>query len=129
MKKTYQPKQSEVIRSTHTVDATGKVVGRLASQVATLLMGKHKANYSAHMDSGDRVVVKNGEAIVFTGRKNKDKVYQKHSGFPGGFKEVSVEKLRKIAPNRILEQAVYNMLPANRLRSQRMARLRFENNK
>ncbi len=126
MKKTYQPKQKEVKRSVHRIDAKGQVVGRIASEIATLLIGKHKPTYSAHMDSGDVVFVKNAGEAIFTGKKEDNKLYQSHSGFPGGFKETTPKRLRATHPNKILEKAVYNMLPSNRLRANRMTRLRFE---
>jgi large subunit ribosomal protein L13 len=123
MKKTYQPKQSEVTRSWHLVDAKDFVLGRLSTQVATYLMGKHKPSYSAHMDSGDFVVVVNSEKVLLTGKKKEQKKYRSHSGYPGGFKEVSFERLSQKDPSRIIEFAVYGMLPENRLRDVRMTRL------
>ncbi len=123
MIKTYQPKQKEVKRDWHLIDAKGKVLGRLASEVAVLLMGKQKATYSTHMDSGDNVVVINAEKIVLSGRKPEQKVYRSHSGYPGGFKEVSFAKMKKEHPNRVVEFAISGMLPDNRLKSDRMARL------
>ena len=123
MIKTYQPKGNDVKIAWHLIDAKGKVLGRLASEVAMLLMGKQKATYSTHMDSGDNVVVVNAEKIVTTGRKAEQKVYQSHSGYPGGFKEVSFEKMSKEHPARVLEFAIAGMLPDNRLKSDRMARL------
>lgn len=123
MTKTYQPKAKEIERKWHLIDAKGKVLGRLASDVAMLLMGKQKATYSTHMDSGDNVVVINAEKIVTTGRKAEQKVYRSHSGYPGGFKEVSFSKMSKEHPNRIVEFAIAGMLPDNRLKSDRMARL------
>lgn len=123
MIKTYQPKAKEVKRSWHLIDAKGKVLGRLASEVAMLLMGKQKATYSTHMDSGDNVVVVNAEKVIVTGRKPEQKVYRSHSGYPGGFKEVSFAKMHKEHPNRIVEFAISGMLPDNRLKSDRMARL------
>ncbi|MEK7100293.1 MAG: 50S ribosomal protein L13 [Patescibacteria group bacterium] len=123
MSKTYQPKQKEVKRDWHLIDAKGQVLGRLATKVAILLMGKQKATYSTHMDSGDNVVVVNAELINVTGNKAAQKVYQSHSGYPGGFKEVSFEKMSKLHPARIIEFAVKGMLPDNRLQSDRMARL------
>ena len=86
-------------------------------------MGKQKANYSTHMDSGDNVVIINCEKVKLTGRKKEQKVYRGHSGYPGGFKEVSFEKMFKEHPNRVIEFAVSGMLPDNRLKSDRMARL------
>lgn len=134
--KTYQPKEKEVKRAWHLIDAKGKVLGRLASEVAILLMGKQKATYSTHMDSGDNVVVVNAEKIVITGKKAEQKVYKSHSGYPGGFKEVSFDKMSKEHPNRVVEFAISGMLPDNRLKSDRMARLhvvkgtkhKYENN-
>lgn len=123
MAKTYQPKQKEVKRDWHLIDAKGQILGRLATNVATLLMGKQKATYSTHMDSGDNVVVINAELIKTTGRKAEQKVYRSHSGYPGGFKEVSFAKMSKEHPARVIEIAVYGMLPDNRLQSDRMARL------
>lgn len=121
--KTYQPTQKDVVRNWHLVDAKGKVLGRIATEIATYLMGKHKANYSAHMDSGDYVVVVNAKEVVLTGRKPEQKVYRSHSGYPGGFKEVSFDKMSKEHPERVIEFAVYGMLPENRLRADRMTRL------
>ncbi len=123
MIKTYQPKQKDINRQWHLIDAKGQVLGRLATKVAILLMGKQKPNYSAHMDSGDNVVIVNAEQIVLTGKKVYQKVYQGHSGYPKGFKEVSFEKMFKEHPARVLEIAIKGMLPDNRLQSDRMARL------
>ena len=136
MVKTFQPKQKEVKREWHLIDAKGEVLGRLASKVAILLIGKHKSTYSTHMDSGDNVVVVNAEKIVTTGKKNEQKVYRSHSGYPGGFKEVPFSKMSKEHPNRVVEFAISGMLPDNRLKSDRMARLhvtkgekhKYENN-
>lgn len=121
--KTYQPKQKEVTRNWHLIDAENEVLGRLSSRIAILLMGKHKATYSTHMDSGDNVVVINAEKILVTGKKAEQKVYRSHSGYPGGFKEVSFAKMSKEHPARILEFAISGMLPDNRLKSDRMVRL------
>lgn len=124
MKKTYQPKLHEVKRQWHIVDAKGQVLGRLASKIAKLLMGKHKTTYSTHMDMGDYVVVTNSKEVDITGRKSKQKVYYKHSGFPGGFKEISYEKWLTDSPNKIIEHAVNGMLPKNRLQKPRMRRMK-----
>lgn len=123
--KTYQPKAKEVKREWHLVDADNKVLGRVATQIAILLMGKQKPTYSAHMDSGDFVVVTNVEKIAVTGKKEAQKAYYGHSGYPGGFKEVAYSKLKNENPTRILELAVRRMLPVNRLRDDRMTRLRL----
>ncbi|MEK7526683.1 MAG: 50S ribosomal protein L13 [Patescibacteria group bacterium] len=122
--KTYQPKQSEVKRNWHLIDAKGAVLGRLATQVATYLIGKHKAEYSTHMDSGDYVVVINAKEVKVTGNKEKAKTYYSHSGYPGGFKEVKLSKLRLDRPARIIQLAVKRMMATNRLRDKRMARLK-----
>lgn len=123
MTKTYQPKAKEVKRASHTIDAKGEVLGRLATKIATLLMGKNKATYSTHMDSGDNVVVLNAEKIVVTGKKAGQKVYRSHSGYPGGFKERKFSKVMEEHPERILEHAVSGMLPDNKLKNERMKRL------
>jgi large subunit ribosomal protein L13 len=121
---TYQPKKKEVKRAWQLLDAKDQVLGRLATQIATMLMGKHKPTYSAHMDSGDYVVVTNAKEVKVTGNKFRDKQYISHSGYPGGFKSYSYEKVFTEHPERVIEYAVYGMLPDNRLRDQRMARLK-----
>lgn len=129
--KTYQPKGGEVIRSWHLINADDAVLGRLATQIAVLLTGKNKVTYSAHMDSGDFVVVINAEKVKVTGKKEEQKLYRSHSGYPGGFKEVSYEKMLKEHPERIITHAVLGMIPDNRLKKERMARLKVlvgENN-
>lgn len=123
-KKTYQPKSKEIERKWHLFDARGKVLGRLSSEIARLLMGKHKVKYANHLDMGDFVVVVNAEKVRLTGRKKSQKVYRSHSGYPGGFKEVSFKKMLEDHPERIIQKAVYGMLPDNRLRSNRMNRLK-----
>lgn len=123
--KTYQPKKDEVKRAWHLIDASDLVLGRLSTKIATLLMGKQKRTYSKHMDSGDFVVVLNADKIRVTGKKETDKIYFRHSGYPGGFKKESLSQIREKTPLRILELAVKRMLPANRLRSQRMNRLKL----
>lgn len=122
--KTYQPKHKEVTRDWHLLDAKTKVLGRLSTEAATYLMGKHKPGYSAHMDVGDFVVVTNASEVKVTGRKEEQKVYRRHSGYPGGFKEVAFSKLKKEQPEKIIQLAVKRMLPDNRLRNKRMARLK-----
>lgn len=122
--RTYQPKEKEIKRSWHLIDAGGAILGRLSTQVAILLMGKQKASFSKHMDSGDYVVVVNAEKIKLTGKKPQQKVYRSHSGYPGGFKEVSFAKMSKEHPERIIQHAVSGMLPDNRLKKDRMARLK-----
>lgn len=123
--KTFQIKSKEVKREKHELDASGVPVGRLATKIATLLMGKHKPEYTAHIDTGDFVTVKNAAKVAFTGKKLEQKVYQKHSNYPGGFKEVSAKKLMTERPERIIELAVKRMLPKNRLQSERINRLKI----
>ncbi len=122
--KTYQPKQKEIERNWHLIDVKGKVLGRMASEIAQLLIGKHKTNYASHIDMGDYVVVLNAKEVELTGKKMDQKVYYKHSGYPGGLKEVKVKKLLKEQPEKVIEKAVYGMLPTNRLRKKRMRRLK-----
>ena len=124
MKKTYQMKSSEIKRDHHTLDANSEVLGRLASNAVKFLMGKHKPTYTPHMDMGDFVTITNGEKVKVTGRKEDQKVYYRHSGYPGGFKEIAYAKLKKENPTRIIELAVKRMLPDNRLRDKRMSRLK-----
>lgn len=121
--KTFQPKESEVKRGWHLIDAKGEVLGRISTKIATLLMGKNKATFSRHMDSGDFVVVLNAEKVILTGKKALQKVYQGSSGYPGGFKERKYSKVMEEHPERILEHAVSGMLPDNRLKAERMKRL------
>lgn len=113
--KTFSAKAHEVKRDWYIVDASNKTLGRLAAQIAHRLRGKHKAEYTPHVDTGDYIVVTNVEAIKVTGRKFKDKIYYSHTGFPGGIKEISFEKLQAKHPERVLERAVKGMLPKNSL--------------
>jgi large subunit ribosomal protein L13 len=113
--KTFSAKSHEVKREWFVVDATDKVLGRVATEIATRLRGKHKAEYTPHVDTGDHIVVINAEKIAVTGNKEEGKIYYHHTGFPGGIKEVNVRKLRERAPTRILENAVRGMLPKNSL--------------
>ncbi len=121
--KTYQPGSHDIKRVWHLIDAKDKVLGRVASDVAELLMGKGKTDFSRHMDSGDFVVVINAEKIVVTGNKAKQKLYITHSGYPGGYKEKKYAKVLEDHPERILEHAIKGMLPDNKLQAPRMARL------
>jgi len=123
--KTYQLKAKEVKRAWHLIDAKDAVLGRLATRAAALLMGKLKVDYSPHIESGDYVVVVNAEKVKVTGRKAQQKVYRSHSGYPGGFKEVTYAKMSEEHPERIIEHAVSGMLPDNRLKKARMAMLKI----
>ena len=113
--KTYSPKASEIKRQRHIIDASGQVLGRMATRVAQLLMGKHKPSYASHMDTGDYVVVVNAAQVRVTGKKAKDKIYYRHSGYPGGLKKVSLESMMATRPERVVEMTVEGMLPKNRL--------------
>ena len=112
---TPMPKESEIERKWYVVDAEGKVLGRLATRIATILRGKHKPLFAPHLDVGDHVVVLNAEKIHLTGRKLQNKQYRWHTGYIGGLREVSAEKMLKTHPERVIEWAVQGMLPKNRL--------------
>ena len=113
--KTYSVKAREITHDWHVVDAAGQTLGRLATEVASLLRGKHKPTYSPHLDMGDCVVVVNAEKIRVTGRKRQQKLYYRHSTYPGGLKVESLDKLLSRHPTRVIERAVRGMLPHNRL--------------
>jgi len=123
--KTYQPKAKEINRTKHLVDAKGQILGRLASQIALLLTGKGKANYSSHLDSGDFVTVINAKEVKLTGRKKEQKLYRSHSGYPGGFKEITFAQMSTEKPEEVVRHAVAGMLPDNRLKKNRLARLKI----
>ena len=113
--KTFSAKASEVSRDWFVVDASDKTLGRLASEIAHRLRGKHKAEYTPHVDTGDYIVVVNAEKVRVTGAKTTDKMYHHHTGYPGGLKSVSFEKLIEKAPERVIQGAVKGMLPRNPL--------------
>lgn len=112
---TIMAKKIEVKRKWHLVDAKGKTLGRLASRIAILLRGKHKAVFTPYVDTGDFVVVINAEKVVLTGKKWKEKLYIHHSGYPGGLKSISAGKMWEKHPERIITMAVQGMLPKNKL--------------
>jgi len=113
--KTFTAKPQTVRRDWYVVDAAGQTLGRLCSEIAARLRGKHKPEYTPHVDTGDYIVVINAEQIQVTGNKAANKTYYSHSGFPGGIKEIGFEKLLARAPERIIEIAVKGMLPKNPL--------------
>ncbi|HAU1151678.1 TPA: 50S ribosomal protein L13 [Legionella pneumophila] len=113
--KTFSAKGNEVKRDWFVVDASEKVLGRLATEIARRLRGKHKAEYTPHVDTGDYIIVTNAEKVIVTGRKFKSKMYHHHTGFPGGIKSTSFEKLQDKNPTKIIEIAVKGMLPKNPL--------------
>lgn len=113
--KTFSAKPAEVKRDWYVVDADGKTLGRLATEIARRLRGKHKPIYTPHVDTGDYIVVVNANKVRVTGRKETDKVYYNHTGYIGGMKSITLDKLRAKAPERIIETAVKGMLPKNPL--------------
>jgi len=109
--KTFSAKPETVERDWYVIDASDKVLGRLATEIARRLRGKHKAEYTPHVDTGDYIVVVNAEKVHVTGNKEQDKIYYHHSGFPGGIKSAPLAKMRQRFPERIIENAVKGMLP------------------
>ena len=115
MRTTYMAKANEVERKWYIIDAAGKTLGRLASEAASIIRGKHKPDFTPHVDTGDFVVVINASKIVLTGNKLLDKKYYRHSHYPGGLKVTTAGDMLKNKPERLIELAVYGMLPKNRL--------------
>ena len=122
--KTYSPKAKEIRRAWYVVDAEGQVLGRLASEVAKILRGKHRPTYAPHLDTGDHVVVVNAARVRLTGNKPRQKVYYRHSGYPGGLRETPYERMLERHPERVVERAVRGMLPRNRLGRQMARKLK-----
>lgn len=116
---------TQITRDIYKVDASGKVLGRLATDIATHLIGKHKPGYQPHIDAGDIVEVENVEKIVVTGKKMAQKKYFHHSGYPGGIKSKTMEQLWEQSPAKVLEAAVSRMLPKNKHRNERLKRLKI----
>ena len=123
--RTYTPKPADIHRAWHVVDAEGAVLGRLASQVANLLRGKHKPIYSPHMDTGDHVIVINASKLDLSARKRTDKLYRRHSGYPGGLTEETLEHLLARDPERVVRLAVKGMLPKGRLGRSMIGKLKI----
>ncbi|NJN29090.1 MAG: 50S ribosomal protein L13 [Synechococcales cyanobacterium RM1_1_8] len=124
MNKTHVPPQSEIEKQWYVVDAADQRLGRLSTEVATVLRGKNKPTYTPHLDTGDFVVIINADKIRVTGRKPQQKLYRRHSGRPGGMKTETFEKLQVRLPERILEQAIRGMLPKTRLGRQLFRKLK-----
>ena len=122
--KTYLPKANEIERKCFLVDAQGQILGRLATRIATVLMGKDEPFYTPHMECGDQVVVINAKGIRVTGRKAKEKIYQHYTGYPGGRRTYTFETLLATKPELIIMEAVRRMLPKNRLGDKMLKRLR-----
>jgi large subunit ribosomal protein L13 len=121
----YQAKAGQLAKQWYSIDAEGKVVGRLAAQIAPILMGKHRPTYTPHIDTGDYVIVTNVDKVVFTGDKWQQKFYQRYSGYPGGQKDEAAWKLFERRPERILELAIQRMMPKNRIGRQMLQKLKL----
>lgn len=122
--RTYSPKPGDVNREWHVIDATDVVLGRLASQVAVLLRGKHKPIFAPHVDTGDFVIVINAEKVALTGQKRENKMDYRHSGFPGGLRATNYVELLETNPGRAIEKAVKGMLPHNKLSDAQITKLK-----
>ena len=123
--KTFSQKPADVTRRWILIDAKEATLGRVSTEIAKYLIGKYKPTYTPHVDGGDYVVVVNAKELVVTGAKETDKIYYRHSGFPGGLKEAQLKELREKSPESIIQEAVKGMLPKNKLAAGRMARLRI----
>jgi large subunit ribosomal protein L13 len=117
------PSKGEIVRQWHVIDAQDVVLGRLASNAALLLMGKHKPTYTPFLDTGDHVIVINAEKVRMTGRKDEQKIYRHHTGYPGGLVEIGAKKVRATRPIRMIEDAISGMLPKNKLGKQMYRKL------
>jgi large subunit ribosomal protein L13 len=124
MIRTYSPKLAEIEHRWYVVDAAGVTLGRLSTLVARLLTGKHKPTYATHMDTGDFVIVLNAEKAVLTGKKEEQKIYYRHTGFPGGLKSETAGKLRQRRPTQLIEKAVWGMLPKTKLGRAQLKKLK-----
>jgi large subunit ribosomal protein L13 len=124
MMKTYSVKASDIKREWHVIDASDEILGRLATRVARLLMGKHKPLFCRNLDVGDFVIVLNADKVRVTGNKARQKMYYRHSGYPGGLKSISLGKMMQTYPTRAIEHAVKGMLPKNKLNARMMKRLK-----
>ena len=125
MAKTFSQKPADVTRRWILIDAKDATLGRVSTEIAKYLIGKYKPTYTPHVDGGDYVVVVNAKELVVTGAKETDKMYYRHSGFPGGIKDATLAEVREKFPERIIEKAVQGMLPKNKLSADRMARLKI----
>ena len=122
--KTAIPSPHEIVRTWHVIDADGEVLGRVASKAALVLMGKNKTQYTPFIDTGDHVVVVNAEKIRLTGRKENQKLYRRHSGYPGGLTETLARTVRQTRPTRMIEEAIAGMLPKSKLGKQMYRKLK-----
>lgn len=124
MTQTFMQKTAGVVREWHLVDAKDRILGEVATEIATLLIGKHKPTYTPHIDGGDYVVVINAQSVAVTGDKQQTKMYYSHSGMPGGFRAEPMAHLQERAPEQVIVHAVRGMLPKNKLQDPRMLRLK-----
>ncbi|MFH1967665.1 MAG: 50S ribosomal protein L13 [Patescibacteria group bacterium] len=124
MQKTYTQKTADIERTWHLVDVEDQILGRISTQIATKLIGKHKPTYTPHIDAGDYVVVINATKVAVSADKEQTKIYYHNTGFPGGLRQKTLGQIRTTHPERLIEMAVVNMLPKNKLRSNRMVRLK-----
>lgn len=122
---TVMQKKEEVTRNWYEIDAEGKILGKIATEIAVRLMGKHKPSYTPHVDGGDFVVVVNADKFAVTGKKMLDKKYYRHSGYPGGLKVRSLEEMLEKKPTEVIRKAVERMLPKNKLGNQMINRLKI----
>ena len=122
---TVMQKKEEVTRNWYEIDAEGKILGKIATEIAIRLMGKHKPSYTPHVDGGDYVVVVNADKFAVTGKKMLDKKYYRHSGYPGGLKVRSLEEMLEKKPTEVIRKAVERMLPKNKLGNQMINRLKI----
>jgi large subunit ribosomal protein L13 len=122
--KTVSARKETVTRQWYVVDAAGKTLGRLCTEIANRLRGKHKPEFTPHVDTGDYIVVVNAEKIMVTGNKTTDKLYQHHTGYPGGIKSISFDKLLVKSPEMIIEKAVKGMMPKNKLSRAMLSKLK-----
>jgi large subunit ribosomal protein L13 len=118
------PSKNEIVRKWHVLDADGAILGKLASKAAKLLMGKHKAIYAPFLDTGDHVIVINAKKIRLSGRKEESKVYRHFTGYPGGLVEMNIKRVREEKPRRMIEDAIFGMLPKTKLGKQMYRKLK-----
>ena len=124
MSSTYMAKPQDIERKWYVIDAEGKTLGRLASEAASILRGKNKPVFTPHMDTGDYVIIINAEKVAVTGKKRKEKIYKRHTGYPGGLREITFEKLQAKAPEEIIRHAIKGMMPNGKLGRQMYKKLK-----